>query len=98
MATIESLYFSTITAAIDKKQQLTVCIQDCSGVRRKSNFVNKVNAYASSKNNIELRCYAPTASVCPVYGDDDIEEFKTAHTMFGISTVIEDDRVPSNIF
>jgi hypothetical protein len=84
MATIESLYFSTITTAIDKKQQLTVCIQDCSGVRRKSYVFNKVNAYASSKNNIEISCYAPTALVCPVYGDDDIEEFKTANTMFGI--------------
>ena len=79
--------FQLIKAAIDNKERLILFIQGSAGTG-KSTFAKKVNAYVRSKNLISLGCCA-NALACQVYGDNG--EYTTAHDLFGIPVIEDDD-------
>ena len=79
--------FQLIKAAIDKKERLILFIQGSAGTG-KSTFAKKVNAYVRSQNLIALGCCA-NALACQVYGDNG--EYTTAHDLFGIPVIEDDD-------
>jgi len=79
--------FQLIKTAIDNKERLILFIQGSAGTG-KSTFAKKVNAYVRSKNLISLGCCA-NALACQVYGDKG--EYTTAHDLFGIPVIEDDD-------
>jgi len=78
--------FNLVKAALDSKSRLIVFLQGSAGTG-KSTFANKITAYARSKDLIALGCCA-SALACQVYGDNG--EYTTAHDLFGIP-VVEDN-------
>ena len=85
--------FQSIKNAIDKQETLIVYIQGSAGTG-KSTFANKINAYARSKDIIALGCCS-TALACQVYGENG--EFTTAHDLFGIPVIEDDEDVDHDV-
>jgi hypothetical protein len=75
--------------ALENNQQLFIFIQGTAGTG-KSTFAKKLTALARSMGLIALGC-AATALAAQVYGE--IEEFCTAHQLFGIPVVEDSEEI-----
>jgi hypothetical protein len=82
----QAFAFDSITRALEANETLVIFIQGSAGTG-KSTFARKLTALARSMGKVALGC-AATALAAQVYGDT--EEFTTAHDLFGIP-VIEDN-------
>ena len=82
----QEISFGRISHALEQNETLVIFIQGSAGTG-KSTFARKLTALARSMGKVALGC-AATALAAQVYGDT--EEFTTAHELFGIP-VIEDD-------
>jgi len=82
----QEFLMNKVKIALQQEQRLLVFIQGSAGTG-KTTFAKKLTAMARSMGLIALGC-AATGLAAQVYGDD--EEFTTAHDLFGIP-VIEDN-------